>query len=166
MWKTVHKLSPFPNGLTIKRCVNLHFLIWKICTELSKIAFWGKLLHCHGKVFFPHSLERQKVNLALKIFNDTNIAALKSVSSSQSNFVSLEGTTLFLEIISVGGGKMLTYSISIWVEIKGNLMPLRFFHVMTLNSVGCQKCLFASNFGLRDTNCPKMAFCLKTHILR
>lgn len=51
------------------------------------------------KALYPHSLERQKVSLALKIFNESNIAALKTLGPSDPSLISWEGTVHFLSII-------------------------------------------------------------------
>lgn len=66
-------------------------------TEESKLL---KVAHTLSwKALFPHSLERQKVSLALKIFNDSNVAALKTVGPQREDFISWEGTAKFIELI-------------------------------------------------------------------
>ena len=51
------------------------------------------------KALHPHSLERQNVKLALKIFNDSNIAALKCYGPDHENLKNWKGTSLFISII-------------------------------------------------------------------
>ena len=69
-------LYEIEKGITIKQAYRLSF----------------KALH-------PHSIERQNVNLVLRIFNDTNIAALKSLGPNNTCLVNWSGTADFIEII-------------------------------------------------------------------
>ena len=48
---------------------------------------------------FPHLLERQSVNLALKIFSHTNAAALKYFGPSNENLENWEGTATFIMLV-------------------------------------------------------------------
>ena len=51
------------------------------------------------KALHPHSLERQNVKLALKIFADTTVAALKSYGPESENMENWNGTSHFISLI-------------------------------------------------------------------
>lgn len=52
------------------------------------------------KVLYPSTIQKQNVKLALGIFNEKNIAALKCISKENMNLLSdVKGTALFLDII-------------------------------------------------------------------
>ena len=51
------------------------------------------------KALHPHSLERQDVKLALKIFADTTVAALKSYGPESENMENWNGTSHFILLI-------------------------------------------------------------------
>ena len=69
-------LYEIEKGITIKQAYRLSF----------------KALH-------PHSIERQNMNLVLRIFNDTNIDALKSLGPNNTCLVNWSGTADFIEIM-------------------------------------------------------------------
>ena len=65
--------------------------------EMSKIL--KKAPQLTWKALHQHSLERQNVKLALKIFNDSNIAPLKCYRPDHENLENWKGMSLFISII-------------------------------------------------------------------
>ena len=51
------------------------------------------------KALHPHSIERQNVKLALRIFHETNVAALKCLGPDCDKLSNWNGTSLFIDII-------------------------------------------------------------------
>ena len=51
------------------------------------------------KELYPHSIERQNVKLALRIFNEPNVAALKCLGPDCEKLSYWNGTSLFIDII-------------------------------------------------------------------
>ena len=65
--------------------------------EVSKVLKEAPQLS--WKALHPHSLERQNVKLALKIFADTNAAALKCYGPTMEKLKNWEGTSSFISVI-------------------------------------------------------------------
>ena len=51
------------------------------------------------KCLHPHSIERQNMKLALRVFCDTTVASLRTFGPSQEQLPNGEGTQVFIEII-------------------------------------------------------------------
>ena len=51
------------------------------------------------KALHPHSIERQNVKLALRIFNESNMTALKCLGPDYEKLSNWNGTSLFIDII-------------------------------------------------------------------
>ena len=51
------------------------------------------------KFLHPHSIERQNMKLALRVFCDTTVASLRTFGPSQEQLPNWEGTQVFIEII-------------------------------------------------------------------
>ena len=51
------------------------------------------------KALHPHSIERQNVKFALRIFNESNVAALKCLGPDCEKLSNWNGTSLFIDII-------------------------------------------------------------------
>lgn len=65
--------------------------------EKNSLIKYGHLLS--HKVLYPSNIQRQNVKLALKIFNEKNIAALKCIAKDHpSVFVDVDDTCFFLSI--------------------------------------------------------------------
>lgn len=114
LFDSVHLLKSVRNNwLNLKnRTQSFTYPAWS--DESTKKASFSDLKHLYKiekksllkeaprlswKALYPHSLERQKVSLALQVFHETNIAALKIMGPSRCDFESWEGTADFLKII-------------------------------------------------------------------
>ena len=75
-FNTLDKLYTLERGLTIKKAYMLNY----------------KCLH-------PHSLERQNVKLALRVFHSTNSAALRILGNQHGDLTNYDGTAKFIDII-------------------------------------------------------------------
>ena len=51
------------------------------------------------KALHPHSIEKQNVKLALRIFNESNVVALKCLGPDCEKLSNWNGTSLFIDII-------------------------------------------------------------------
>ena len=97
--KNYRKTLTFPEIDNLGNMLQASFVDLEVIHNLEMSKILKKAPQLTRKALHPHSLERQNVKLALKIFNDSNIAALKCYGPDHENLENWKGTSLFISII-------------------------------------------------------------------
>ena len=78
---------------------NASFSHLDVIYQLEKTSVIKQGNRLNYKCLHPHSIERQNVKLALRVFCDTTVASLRTFGPSQEQLPNWEGTQVFIEII-------------------------------------------------------------------
>ena len=97
--KNYRKTLTFPEIDNLGNMLQASFVDLEVIHNLEMSKILKKAPQLTWKALHLHSLERQNVKLALKIFNDSNIAALKCYGPDHENLENWKGTSLFISII-------------------------------------------------------------------
>ena len=97
--KSDHKTFSFPDIDNIKIIHRASFTTLDRLYEMEKGATIKKAYTLNYKSIHPHSIERQNVKLALRIFHENNAAALRTLGTHNDILINWEGTAVFIDYI-------------------------------------------------------------------
>ena len=98
--KNSKKTFTFPKFNDDSVLLNASFCDLKTVYEIENSSTIKKAYRLSWKALHPHSIERQNVKLVLRIFNETNVAALKCLGpDNPDKLVNWNGTADFIECI-------------------------------------------------------------------
>lgn len=136
------KIFKFPHFETGEEIFTAHYKHLEQMYEIEKnlLVKYGHLLSF--KALYPSSIQKQNVDLALRIFSDKNIVALQHITKDHpSIFSNIDGTCLFLDIIvkfwkicnvkSVMEGKRFNDKYREAIK-QDSVLPLQFLRTMSL----------------------------------
>ena len=97
--KNYKKTFTFPDLDNFQNLMRASFAELETIYNVEMSMVLKKAPQLTWKALHPHSLERQNVKLALRIFNDTNCAALICYGPVEDNLENWKGTSLFIATI-------------------------------------------------------------------
>ena len=95
----IKKTFVFPDMYDNSKSWNASFSHFDVIYQLEQTSVIKQGNRLIYKCLHPHSIERQNVKLALRVFCDTTVASLRTFGPSQEQLPNWEGTQVFIEII-------------------------------------------------------------------